>query len=472
MKNIKILRLRIFLLSVFVMLLCVITKAERFEVYPFSYEILSEEEKTVEISKDYDKDTEQNLIIPETVEYDGVEYKVVSIGYFTDINTLESVVIPNSIERIGFMAFWCCYKLKKLEIGSSVNYVDTWALCFTPAYITVDPENPYFTSEDGLLYNKDKTVLHKCQFAPDDGQVKVANTTVKILDQAFRGNRTIKFLYLPSSLEKLGTDVFEDCWSLSTIICLSPVPPGSLSLYDSFEEDVYPCTIYVPKESLDLYVNAWGYNFGVYPVEYYPVTSIQDNIGNFKYNMLSETEKVVELSEVVKSQEEIIIPSTITYSDEVYTVEMIGRLSFSGCSEVKTIKIPATVNCIGAGAFIGCFGLQSIILETPEPPILGPRAFLKYIDNYYNILSVMIFVPDESVERYKASSWGDYDIRPMSEYEEMNAVGFIFENVESEFPAKVYTLDGRFIGTINLSEELNQLEKGLYIINGKKILIQ
>ena len=51
------------------------------------------------------------------------------------------------------------------------------------------------------------------------------------------------------------------------------------------------------------------------------------------------------------------------------SVEHIGEHAFSGCTSLESIEIPKGVTSIGRGAFQGCTVLQSIFLQPGLPPI-------------------------------------------------------------------------------------------------------
>ena len=58
----------------------------------------------------------------------------------------------------------------------------------------------------------------------------------------------------------------------------------------------------------------------------------------------------------------VVIPATVTYNGETYTVTSIGSSAFLGCSGLTSITIPEGVRIIGGGAFYGCSGLTSITI--------------------------------------------------------------------------------------------------------------
>ena len=66
-----------------------------------------------------------NIVIPESVEYEGVSYPVTSIGEaaFNNCSNLESVTIPNSVTKIGDDAFAACTDLTSVSIPQGVTKI-------------------------------------------------------------------------------------------------------------------------------------------------------------------------------------------------------------------------------------------------------------------------------------------------------------------------------------------------------------
>lgn len=107
-------------------------------------------------------------------------------GYSGRANRITSVSLPESLITIGRGSFFRSTSLKSIYIPKNVKNIGehAFACCFNLEEIIVDPENPYFSSVDGVLFNKDKTELILCP-AQKGGIYVVPETVTKIRTNAF-----------------------------------------------------------------------------------------------------------------------------------------------------------------------------------------------------------------------------------------------------------------------------------------------
>ena len=93
------------------------------------YNILSEEDRTVEVAPYNDRDLKGAVDIPPRVISGGKTYRVTSISYsaFRTCEGLTSVTIPNSVTSIGSEAFYICSGLISVTIGNSVTSIGSSA---------------------------------------------------------------------------------------------------------------------------------------------------------------------------------------------------------------------------------------------------------------------------------------------------------------------------------------------------------
>ena len=81
---------------------------------------------------------------------------VINIGSaaFGNCTNLTSVTLPDSEIEIGNFAFYNCTSLTSIFIPKNVILIGEGVFENCPAYITVDPDNPFYSSEDGKLISK------------------------------------------------------------------------------------------------------------------------------------------------------------------------------------------------------------------------------------------------------------------------------------------------------------------------------
>ena len=58
---------------------------------------------------------------------------------------------------------------------------------------------------------------------------------------------------------------------------------------------------------------------------------------------------------------DVVIPATVTYGGNTYSVTCIRQYAFYGCSGLTSVTIPNSVTGIGEKAFDGCSGLTSVV---------------------------------------------------------------------------------------------------------------
>ena len=139
-------------------------------------------------------------------------------GAFRGSGNLKKIVLPDSLRYIYGSAFYGT-AIEKIEIPASIEYIDTGAFyeCDSLTEINVAPDNPYYSSQDGILYNKDKTEL---LYSPEGktGVIRVPDGVTKISEYAFRREyysvNKINIIIIPSSvteIEYIPSGTFIQC---------------------------------------------------------------------------------------------------------------------------------------------------------------------------------------------------------------------------------------------------------------------
>lgn len=79
--------------------------------------------------------------------------------------------------------------------------------------------------------------------------------------------------------------------------------------------------------------------------------------------------------------------------------------TFMNCTSLTSITIPSTVTSIDAYAFFGDINLKKLFCKSVTPPTLGPNCFAKNSEDNSAITDLTIYVPEESLEKYKKSEY-------------------------------------------------------------------
>lgn len=170
---------------------------------------------------------------------------------------LTSIDIPNSVTEIGKNAFAYCKDLTSITISSSVVSFDYQTIyeCHNLANLKVDGKNAVFSSEDNVLFNKDKTKLLYC--VPKKSGAYTIPSSVKGIENSALSNCVgLTSVTIPSSVTNIGTGIFYYCSGLTSIHCKAKNVPYASSALVGHEN----CTLYVPKESVDAYKSTYPWN--------------------------------------------------------------------------------------------------------------------------------------------------------------------------------------------------------------------
>ena len=158
---------------------------------------------------------------------------VTNIGDYAFSETaLGSIAIPNSVISIGTNSFSECPNLAYASLGSGVTSIGDAAFldCTNLLAINVNVDNSFFTSVDGVLFNKDQTAL--IQFPVGSGAVSytIPNGVTSIGVGAFAYCASLLSVTIPSSDINIGAGAFFWCPNLSAILCEGNCPNANLSI--------------------------------------------------------------------------------------------------------------------------------------------------------------------------------------------------------------------------------------------------
>ncbi len=127
----------------------------------------------------------------------------------------DSVVLPENLRKIG-----CCAVLgvSSVTLGRSVEHIDKWAFGDRLEEFHVCPQNPHFSSFEGVLYSKDRTVL--VRYPPKrsmEAGITFPPELVAIGPYAFYWVDSLVDLDIPPGVETIGASAFAGARNLATL---------------------------------------------------------------------------------------------------------------------------------------------------------------------------------------------------------------------------------------------------------------
>ena len=394
------------LMTALLLLCCTVAGAADFEVDGIYYNILSSEDKTVEVTSGSNKYSGA-VTIPASVTYNSITYSVTSIGNgaFEGCHDLTSIEIPSSVTSIGNDAFFYCTGLTSIEIPSSVTSIGKWAFsscvsltsieipssvtsigerafedCWNLASIVVDEGNTIYDSRgncNAIIETASNTLIAGCK------NTIIPEGVTSIGNNAFYYCTGLTSIEIPSSVTSIGISVFSGCSGLKRIISYIPADklftPGDYAFQSVNNE---ACTLYVPAGAKSTYAATDGWN------AFENIVEFNGMCGDNLYWSLNEETGVLTIfgeGEMYNyadndanrvpwySNKENITSVTIEEG-----VTSIGNSAFADCTGLTSIEIPSSVTSIGESAFNYCPGLTSIEISSSVTSI-GDYAF-EYCD--------------------------------------------------------------------------------------------
>ena len=153
---------------------------------------------------------------------DGI--KKISNSLFYGCASLSDINIPASVTEIDGSAFEGCASLTSIDIPANVTNIVEYAFygCKNLASINVDDKNTTYASVDGVLYNKEKTILIQ---APRkiQGVFTIPSGVTNIASGAFALCEGLTGLEIPASVTSISEYAFENCTGLTNVTIPSSV---------------------------------------------------------------------------------------------------------------------------------------------------------------------------------------------------------------------------------------------------------
>ena len=307
------------------------------------YYNLNPNEKTASVTYQYQYNGSYtgDVVIPETVTYDDIQYNVTAItaNAFYGCSRLTSVTIPANVKSIGISAFYGCYSLTSITIPENITTL----------------ENSTFSDCSGLV------------------SVSIPSGVKSIGEYCFSGCRSLTSISLPDDLTTMGSYAFQNCSSITTITIGNKVESVG---YSAFEGCLGLTTVSFHCKK----IGQW-FNMNTY-IKEVTIGDEVESIGNNAFNGFKgltsiKMNNVRTIGNAAFSNCENL--ETITFSDSLKTID---DNAFYYCKSLKSVVLPPKIESVSNIAFNQCENIESVTLLMPT--------ISSWFSNKYNLKEIIL----------------------------------------------------------------------------------
>lgn len=337
-----------------------------FEVDGLRFNIISEEEKTCELTFNTDTFYPGDIVVPEIAN----GYTVAKLGLyaFYCCYDLTSVSIPQTVTEYGE---WCFVdtKLKNIDISKNVTtiYGNTFDGNKELEAFNVENDNPNYKSVDGVLFRRDmKTLLMApCKLS---GTYYIPDTVENLANNAFAFCKLLEEVYIPESVTYMEASMFIDCTSLRKVklpSSLTSIPPATFSNCKSLVEVV------IPERVETIGFGAFG---------------------------ACESLKEITLPLNLKTMDWGVFKGCCSLEKVVFnkSLQSIGAWSFQNCSSLKAVTLPVSLEVMEEDIFSGCSSLEEINVEEGNNNFVSENGILFSAD----MATLIVFPVGRNLKEY------------------------------------------------------------------------
>ena len=380
-----------------------------FTVGDIQYEITG----TNEVEVDSASTSATSIVIPETIDYEGITYNVTSIDTwaFDSHTNLTSVTIPNSIVSIEKGAFYGCTGLTSIDIPNSVTTIDTGAFYGCAGLTSINIPNSITSIKTSTF-----------QSCSSLTSITIPNSITSIGYAAFAYCTGLTSVTIPESVTSIDDGAFNSCSNLTTLHFNAIHCDFTLEQYLVFPNTINNVIIGENVEKIpNNFLNHSKITNVTIPnsvdtIEYWAFgncslltdVTLGSDLVSLGYNAFGNDSNLIRLNYNATNctsfnQDAFGNAKRISTINIGNNVETIPAYFAYDLDSLTYVTIPANVTSLGNYAFYDCDKLASVTCNAQTAPALGSSAF------YSNYSSNTLSIPFCNVnqESYTSSAWND-----------------------------------------------------------------
>ena len=145
------------------------------------------------------------------------------------------------VTSIGGGAFWNCTSLTSITIGNGVTSIGNGAFerCTSLTTIEVGTGNVNYTDVEGVLFNKEKTLLHTYPAGKTGDNYTIPDSITSIGIQTFYNCTNLTSITIGNGVTSIGVQAFFDCSSLTAVTFLGDAPKIEDNAFEKSSPTIY-----------------------------------------------------------------------------------------------------------------------------------------------------------------------------------------------------------------------------------------
>lgn len=329
---------------------------------------------------------------------------------FDGCENLKSLTVPANCREIKMMSIYNCKRLEYAKLPSNLSKIDdtNFSQCPKLVDISVNTDNIYFKSDNGVLYTKDGLTLLRYPIGKSDTSfsipsgvesigsyafyysnlesIIIPSSVTTIENTAFGNCKNMTKIDIPNSVTKIGMMAFDNCSKLSTVNLsdnVSEIEMMTFSYCTSLQ------TFTFGKNVSEIDGTAFSGCASLKAFEVDESNSMLSSLEGVLYT--KDGKKLLKCPIALYSTSYVVPDGVETIAEYAFqkcqniekftlpeSLSTIETSAFSNCS-MTSIALPSTVNSIGWMAFEECDNLETFIIPDAVTDI--PMMMLSGCDN-------------------------------------------------------------------------------------------
>ncbi len=288
---------------------------------------------------------------------DGVR-SIADSAFYTCYN-LKSIAIPDSVTNLGSSVFWGCSGMTNAVVGNGLQGLGDGTFIFCSSLVSVwigrnasdlgsnafggsgieainvDPNNPFFSSSEGVVYDKNQRTLLQFPYNKS-GSYAIPGTVTNIADSAFSWG-LLGGVIIPDTVIRIGNLAFSNCHNLTNLT----VPNCSVGS-SAFQSCISLTNVVIANGTLNIEAGEFAYCSALATV------TIPGSVTNIGPNAF-------------------VMCSSLTSLPVATGVVSIGSSAFELCRGLTNVTLGSSLSSVGSLAFADCASLGGIFFQGNAP---------------------------------------------------------------------------------------------------------